>query len=200
MDMKTSTRKKRTGDRSGSEALERGARVSLGPIDSRLPKTAQVYEVLRAAIISMRFPPAAPIAEKEICESLGISRTPLREAVIRLATESLILVKPGGGTYVNRIVVKEVLDGQITRDTLEVRLVRLAARNFSQAFAGRFEVSLFQQREAADRRDMDEFFRLDNDFHKLICDCSGCPNLWWTIHGATGQLDRVRRYALPKSK
>lgn len=166
-------------------------------LDDRLPKAVQVYEIMRSAIISMQLPPGAPIHEKEICLQLGISRTPLREAILQLATEDLVLVKPSGGTFVNRILLKEVLDGQITRDTLEMRLVRLAARRFRPDFASEFEVSLFRQARAAERRDFDEFFSLDNEFHRLICNCSGFPNSWRTIHMATGQLDRVRRLAFP---
>ena len=168
-------------------------------IDTRLPKTGQVYELLRDTIISMKLLPGAPIVEKDICEALHISRTPLREAIIQLAAESLVVVRPGEGTFVNLIVVNEVLDGQVTRDTLETRLVRLTARRFTPDCAGQFEISLFQQKIAADKRDMDEFFQLDNHFHKMICECSGFPNAWRTIHSATGQLDRIRRYALPKS-
>lgn len=168
-------------------------------IDGRLPKAGQVYEILRDAIISMKLLPGAPIVEKEICEALHISRTPLREAIIQLAAESLVVVRPGEGTFVNLIVVNEVLEGQVTRDTLEKRLVRLTARRFKPDYAGQFEISLFQQKLAADKRDMDEFFQLDNRFHQLICESSGFPSAWRTIHGATGQLDRIRRYALPKS-
>jgi GntR family transcriptional regulator, rspAB operon transcriptional repressor len=167
-------------------------------IDSRLPKSGQVYELLRRAIITMKLSPGEPIVEKEICERLGVSRTPLREAIIQLAAESLVVVKPSGGTFVNLIMVNEVLDGQILRDTLEKRLVQLAARRFSPEFAGQFDVLLFQQKIASEKSDMDEFFELDNQFHKLICECSGFPNGWRTLHNATGQLDRIRRYALPK--
>jgi GntR family transcriptional regulator, rspAB operon transcriptional repressor len=169
-------------------------------IDNHLPKTVQVYELLRDAIISMKLLPGAAIVEKDICEALGISRTPLREAIIRLAAESLVIVRPSGGTFVNLIIIHEVLDGQITRDTLEKRLVKLAARQFTKAQAGPFEIALFQQQVAADKNDIDEFFRLDNDFHKLICECSGFPSGWRTLHGVTGQLDRVRRYALPQGE
>lgn len=166
-------------------------------IHHKLSKAVQVYELLRAAIITTMLPPGAPIIEKEICESLGVSRTPLREAIIQLASESLVVVKPAGGTFVNLINLKEVLNGQLTRDSLEARVVRLAARNYSPEFSAAFEVCLFQQRGAAERRDMNEFFDLDNQFHKLICECSGFPNAWKTIHGTTGQLDRVKRYTLP---
>ena len=172
---------------------------SAGQINNKLPKTIQVYECLRDAIISMKLRPGAAIVEKHICEALGISRTPLREAIIQLAAESLVVVKPGGGTFVNLIVLNEVLGGQITRETLEKRLVRLAARHFDASFASQFEVALFQQEIAAKNKNMNEFFDLDNRFHRLICECSGFPKGWRTLHGATGQVDRIRRYALPKS-
>jgi DNA-binding GntR family transcriptional regulator len=177
-----------------------GSRLGFSPdlLDNGRPKAGQIYELIREAIISMKLLPGASIPEKEICEALGTSRTPLREAIIQLAAESLVVVRPSGGTFVNLIVVHEVLDGQVTRDTLEKRLVRLAARRFAPAFSGQFEISLFQQKMAAETRDIDEFFALDNGFHKMICDCSGFPSAWRTLHSATGQLDRIRRYALPK--
>ncbi len=170
----------------------------LGALDARLPKTAQVYELLRDAIIVMKLPPGVPIVEKEICEQLDISRTPLREAILQLAVEGLVIVKPGGGTYVNLIEGDQVLQGQVVRDTLETRLVRLAAREFREDRTADFELSLFQQRAAQERGDIDAFFRLDNAFHKLVCQCTSYPNSWRIIHGATGQLDRIRRFALPK--
>ncbi|MCB1357495.1 MAG: GntR family transcriptional regulator [Maritimibacter sp.] len=171
--------------------------VITGQLDDKRPKSAQVYELLRAAIIEMKLLPGAPIIEKEICSSLNISRTPLREAIIQLDSDGLIVVKPGGGTYVNLIDLKAVLNGQLTRDSLEARVVRLAARNYQPKFESRFEVLLFQQKGAVEREDMNEFHELDNGFHKLICECAGFANAWDTIHGATGQLDRIRRYALP---
>ncbi len=166
-------------------------------IDNRLSKTTQVYEIIRSAIISMRLPPGASIPEKEICQQLDVSRTPVREAILRLATEDLVIVKPGEGTFVNRVILREVLNGQIVRDTLEMRILRLAARRFDRSMSTEFEVALFRQRDAAERKDVDEFFDLDNQFHRLICEVSGYPNVWRTIHGATGQLDRVRRHAFP---
>ena len=180
----------------GSEGSKLGFSRDL--LDNGRPKAGQIYELIREAIIAMKLLPGAAIPEKEICEALGTSRTPLREAIIQLASESLVVVRPSGGTFVNLIVVHEVLDGQVTRDTLEKRLVQLAARRFTPATASPFEISLFRQKMAAEKRDIDEFFALDNSFHRLICESSGFPSAWRTIHSATGQLDRIRRYALPK--
>ncbi len=172
--------------------------LALGTIDARLPKTAQVYELLREAIIVMKLPPGVSIVEREICEQLDISRTPLREAILQLAVEGLVIVKPSGGTYVNLIESDQVLQGQVLRDTLETRLVRLAAREYREDLTADFELSLFQQRAAYEKGDVDTFFKLDNLFHKLVCQSTSYPNSWRIIHGATGQLDRIRRYALPK--
>jgi DNA-binding GntR family transcriptional regulator len=166
-------------------------------LDTRLPKTTQIYELMRDAIIAMVLAPSVTIQEREICGRLEVSRTPLREAILQLANERLVIVKPGGGTFVNAIDMNEVLAGQIARDTLEVRLAGLAARRFSPARAKDFELSLFRQGEAAKRCDVDEFFALDVAFHKLICDASGITNSWRLLHAATGQLDRLRRLALP---
>lgn len=168
-----------------------------GKIDLRLPKTTQIYELMREAIIAMILRPGAAILEREICAQLSVSRTPLREAILQLATEHLVIVRPGGGTFVNSIQINEVLAGQIARDTLEIRLARLAARRFAPSHVKDFELSLFRQSAAAKRRDVTEFFSLDNDFHRLVCTISGISNSWRTLHTATGQLDRVRRLAFP---
>jgi len=166
-------------------------------LHNRTSKTAQVYELLRDAIIALQLPPGAAIVEKELCAQLGVSRTPLREAILQLANESLIRIAPSDGTFVNKIVLREVLHGQLVRDTLEARLTRLAARHYRAGFDKDFELALFKQHGAATRRDVDEFFALDNEFHRLVCACAGFPEAWATIHNATGQLDRVRRLAFP---
>lgn len=164
-------------------------------IDSRFSKSSQVYELLRNAIISLQLLPESALNEKDISAQLGISRTPLREAILQLAKENLIKIVPSGGTFVNRIVLREVLQGQLVRDTLEMRVTRLAARNFQPHFEKEFELALFKQRAAAERKEVDEFFALDNEFHKIICRCAGFGEIWQTIHYSTGQLDRVRRQA-----
>ncbi|RUM20473.1 GntR family transcriptional regulator [Rhizobium vallis] len=168
---------------------------SADQLDSRFSKSSQVYELLRNAIISLQLLPESALNEKDICAQLEISRTPLREAILQLAKENLIKIVPSDGTFVNRIVLREVLQGQLVRDTLEMRVTRLAARNFQSQFEKEFELALFKQRAAAERKEVDEFFALDNEFHHIICRCAGFGEVWQTIHYSTGQLDRVRRQA-----
>ncbi|MCX8998025.1 GntR family transcriptional regulator [Rhizobiaceae bacterium BDR2-2] len=162
------------------------------------PKAVKAYNELRDAIITMKLPPGAALHEREICAQLGISRTPMREAVLRLAQEGLVNVIPSGGTFVNKISVRDVIEGQIVRDALEMRMVRLAARNFQPDRQRDFDLLMFRQQEAAKRADADDAFAIDNEFHRLICTVAGFPNIWQTIHASTGQLDRLRRRAYPK--
>jgi DNA-binding GntR family transcriptional regulator len=170
---------------------------SLDKTDSKLPKAGRVYELLRDEIIAMRLAPGLNLQEKEICSQLGISRTPLREALLQLAAEGLVRIVPSGGTFVAKIVLREVLAGQLIRETAEMQLVRLAARNFGPEYEMDFELNLFKQKATAARKQADDFFALDNEFHRIICTASGFPTLWNTIHSATGQLDRTRRQAFP---
>lgn len=163
------------------------------------PKAARAYSEIRSAIITMKLQPGTALQEREICAQLGISRTPMREAVLRLSQEGLVNVIPSGGTFVNTISVRDVIEGQIVREALEMRMVRLAARHYTPDHSREFDLLLFRQQEAAKRGDADEAFAIDNEFHRLICAVAGFPNIWQTIHSATGQLDRLRRRAFPKA-
>lgn len=163
------------------------------------PKALTAYNFIRHAIITMRIEPGATINEKEICAELGVSRTPMREAILRLAQEGLVNVVPSGGTFVNSISLRGVIEGHLIRSSLELRMVRLAARSYDPAHDRDFDLLMFLQADAAKRRDYDQFLAVDNDFHRLVCRMAGFPNISQTIHNATGQLDRVRRTAIPRS-
>ncbi len=164
-------------------------------LDKRLPEASQVHELMRDAIIAMALIPGQAIQEEAIRDHLAISKAPLREAILQLAAERFITLGSDGEAVVAPIDIDEVLTGQIVRDTLEVRITRLAARHYVPSRAKDFEQILSLQKEAAARHDVDAFLALDKAFHKLICEISGVSNGWRILHAATGQLDRVRRLA-----
>lgn len=162
------------------------------------PKAVLAYEEIRAAIIAMKIAPGTTLVEREICARLGFSRTPLREAILRLAQEGLVNIVPSGGTFVNRISVRDVVEGQIVREALEMRMVRLAARHYDASHAPAFDRLMQRQEDAGRRGDADAAFAIDDAFHRQICATAGFPTIWQTIHAATGQLDRLRRSAFPR--
>ena len=163
------------------------------------PKALTAYNFIRHAIITMKMEPGATISEKETCAELGVSRTPMREAVLRLAQEGLVNVVPSGGTFVNSISLRGVIEGHLIRSSLELRMVRLAARCYDPIHDRDFDLLMFLQADAAKRQDYDQSLAVDNDFHRFLCTLAGFPDVWQTIHNATGQLDRIRRRAIPRS-
>ncbi len=161
------------------------------------PKSTQVYVLIRKAIIQLVLPPGAVINEKTICEKLGISRTPLREAIRQLAAENLVHVIPDTATRIAQINLQDVFDGQLVRDALEMRVVRLAATRMSVEFEKRFNANLERQSTLAHARDFDGFYDLDEEFHRLISECGASVKVWKIICDAKAQLDRVRRLVFP---
>jgi DNA-binding GntR family transcriptional regulator len=169
-------------------------------IDPAFPKAAQVYEVIRRAIVGLTMPPGSAINEKAICEQLSISRTPLREAILKLSDEHLVVVVPNSGTYVAKIDLQTVFDGQLIRDALEMKAVRLAASKMSSAFQRKLDFNMYQQERLAVELDYDGFYELDEAFHSMICEHGASARIWKIVHGAKAQLDRVRRLAFPVPK
>jgi DNA-binding GntR family transcriptional regulator len=175
------------------------AKIGADAIGSGQPKAVWAYDVIRDAIITSKLAPGETLNEKETCAALGISRTPMREAVLRLAQEGLLNVVPSGGTFVNDILVRKVIEGHLVRSSLESRTIRLAARYFEPAHGKHLDLLMFRQEQAARIRDTGDAFTVDDEFHQCLCRIAGFPNIWQTIHAATGQLDRVRRRAFPKA-
>src|SRR6478609_451011 len=85
-----------------------------------------VYQNLREDIVSLRLKPGDPISEKEVAGRYGVSRTPVREAIQRLADERLVEIFPQSGTFVARIPYDDLPEAMIIRKALETASVRLA--------------------------------------------------------------------------
>jgi GntR family transcriptional regulator, rspAB operon transcriptional repressor len=182
---------------------EDGANISelpqslIASIDPALPKTAQVYGIMRRAIVNLHLAPGSIVNEKLLCDQLGISRTPLREAILQLQAENLVSVVPNSGTYVSKIDLQSVFDGQLVRDALELKVVRLAANRMTPQFERALDFNMHQQKRMAADLDYDGFYDLDETFHTMICEFGASAHIWKIINGAKAQLDRVRRLSFP---
>ncbi|MHA1158685.1 MAG: GntR family transcriptional regulator, partial [Alphaproteobacteria bacterium] len=141
--------------------------------------------------------PESTVNERHLCEQLGISRTPLREALLRLQDENLIKIVPNSGTYVTRINLETVFEGQLVREALEMKVVRLAATRMSSGAEQKLDANMFQQRQLAEAKDFEKFYTHDEAMHALICEIGASIRIWRIIHSAKAQLDRVRRLAIP---
>lgn len=181
-----------------AEVIRLEAALAPRMVKPGLPKTPQVYDIIRQAIVKLAFPPGTAINEKLICERLEISRTPVREALIQLHAENLVHVVPNSGTFVSPIDLQRLFDGQLVRDALETRVVQFAARKATPAFLRSLDFNMHQQRVLAAEADYDQFYELDEAFHRMICEFGASDEVWRIVYSAKAHLDRVRRLAFPE--
>ena len=156
----------------------------------------QIHAVLRRDIICGRLSPRASLAEQELARRFGVSRTPIREAMIKLADEGLVEIFPQYGSFVGPIKLAEVLDSQFARETLECAAVEKAVTHMDAGHADRLKAILDRQRALHKSGDDEGFFRADEAMHAFIFALAGHPTAWLFVTGAKAQMDRVRYLAM----
>lgn len=159
----------------------------------------QAYAVLRAAIVGAELEPGRRLSENQLAELIGVSRTPVRDALARLRDERLVAIVPQLGTFVTYIDGEAVADAHFVREALEIGAVKIAAERADALQIRELNDNLDAQERAVANDDAELFARLDDDLHHLLCDLSGREVAWRLSERTRGQLDRVRLLSLPES-
>lgn len=152
---------------------------------------------LRADILSMRRKPGESVSEKEIAAAYGVSRTPVREALLRLADDQLIDIVPQSGTFVARIPLAALPEAILVRSALEQLTAGRAAERATGDDIARLHDLLETQRRTAEDGDRDRFHDADEAFHAAIAAAAEHPGIWTLIQQVKVQVDRYRRLTLP---
>lgn len=175
-----------------------GARITL---ETRASGRARdhVYDRLRESIVTAELAPGRQLSENELASRLGVSRTPVREALVRLRDDRLVDIVPQLGTFVARISDRALADAQFVREALECAAIRLAAVRATPADVLALRAILSRQEAARDAHDFERFSALDHELHRALCELSGHGVAWRLAGRANGHLDRVRRLSLPDS-
>ena len=158
--------------------------------------SASAFAWLREQILSGRLRPGQALSENEVAQRLGVSRTPVREAIIRLENEGLLSVRPQVGTTVAPIDVENVADVQFLREAIECRTAALAAQRVTPSDARELKRQLKDQARIASRGDHAAFVPLDDLMHRKLVAMAGRPQVWRAVEDAKAQLDRVRFLSL----
>jgi GntR family transcriptional regulator, rspAB operon transcriptional repressor len=174
------------------------ALLPVSPRARRGPARAQVYATLRDAIVSAALAPGRQLSENELAARLGVSRTPIREALQRLREERLVAVVPQLGTFVTHISETAISDAQFVREALESAAIRGTALRARDEDLAALEAIIRRQEAAREAADFDRFYVLDDDLHHLLCDLSGHEIAWSLSNRAKGHLNRIRRLSLPE--
>jgi DNA-binding GntR family transcriptional regulator len=172
------------------------ARRLSGAVPRNAPARMRVYAALRDAIVRAELVPGAQLSENELAEQLGVSRTPIREALGRLRDDRLVEVVPQLGTFVSKISTQAVTDAQFIREALECAAVRAAAERVGDEGIASLEENLRSQERAREGNDLDAWYLLDDAYHRELCDLSGHPAVWGVSERAKSHLNRLRRISL----
>ena len=157
---------------------------------------AQIHAVLRRDIITGRLAPRAVLSEQDFAARFGVSRTPVREAMIKLAEEGLVEIFPQYGSFVAPIELGDVFDSQFVRESLECAAVAKAAERIDDIHAAHLKAVIERQRGLQRPQDRERFFQADEDMHRLLLKMSGHESAWHFVESAKAQMDRVRFLAI----
>ena len=127
-----------------------------------------IAERLRDLIIEGVLPPGSRLNERELCERLGVSRTPLREALRRLAHDGLVTLIPNRGAFVTEMSRDAVRESFEIMAALEALACELACQHIVEAEVAEIEVKTYEMMACHARRDLPEYYRLNRAIHQRI--------------------------------
>ncbi len=164
--------------------------------DSYVPLRVQVYSALREAIVGGRLRPGERIVEDRVCADLGVSRSPLREALRRLEGEGLVTILPRRGAVVTELTARDGEDLFAVREALEGLAASLATRYITAEELAELEDVCLAMDKCIAARDMAAVAELNTQFHELIGAAS--RNRWTRefLSGIKAQIRRVYRSSL----
>jgi DNA-binding GntR family transcriptional regulator len=166
---------------------------------SQEPMARQVLRALRQAIVTMQLAPGEMLSEQDLAQRFGVSRSPVREALIKLSESGLVRVLPQRGTQVVKISRTGVEDARFIRAAVECAVVREAAANASPVTITQLNAHLTKQRRAQRATSTEMFLALDEEFHRLLAEAAGRPAAWRMIEDTKPQMDRVRFLDMTKA-
>jgi DNA-binding GntR family transcriptional regulator len=141
----------------------------------------RAYASLRDRIVTLRIAPGAPIDEDVLGSELGIGRTPVREAIKRLALENLVTVFPRRGTFASDINITDLADIADVRLQLEGHAAYRAAQRITAAQREELEGLLGELDRSQGSDDTDALMELDARVHRFVHRCAGNPYLEETL-------------------
>ena len=131
------------------------------------------YQELRHKIITKQLKPGQRLPEVNIAVQMGVSRTPVREALRRLASEGLVIIIPNSGARLEAPTAREIEDTFLVRDQLETLAIRLAAERIGDRHLRRLEEAMIEEGRAIEEKDLEKYLEVNEAFHKAIADASG---------------------------
>lgn len=161
-------------------------------INEYLPLRDIVFHTLRKAIITGELPPGERLMETQLGEKLGVSRTPIREAIRKLELEGLVVMVPRKGAQVAQFTQKDIKDVLEVRAALEALAVRLACKRMDERSFLRLQLVITEYEYAAKENDIETMILKDVEFHEIIFSATENDKLVQMFGNLGEQVHRFR--------
>lgn len=161
-----------------------------------LSAAERCYRILSRKIVSLELKPNESVGEQALAEMLGVSRTPIREALSRLSNEGLVDLRARSGGIVSPIRPDAVRTAQFVRENLEVAVIAEAANRNNQRILLAIRQTIEEQELAISENNSNVFYLADERMHFLFCCLAGREGVWDFIADSKKHMDRVRRISV----
>lgn len=165
-------------------------------LDSYKPLREVVSETMREAIVNGTLKPGERLMEIQLAEELGVSRTPVREAIRKLELEGFVVMIPRRGTYVAGLSIKDINEVFEIRTALDVLAAGLAAERITEEELEQMERLMVEIGEHIDKGDMEAIITLDSEFHDILYKASRNDRLVGIINNLREQFTRFRSISI----
>lgn len=160
--------------------------------DEFLPLRDVVFNTLRNAILTGDLEPGERLLEIKLADKLGVSRTPIREAIRKLELEGLVVITPRKSAEVARITKEDLRDVLEVRRVLECLAIELSCEKITDEIVGELESNLKEFQKAIKKNDIKEIAVTDVDFHEIIYKSTGNKRLIQILNNLREQMYRYR--------
>ena len=161
-------------------------------LDEYKPLRDVVFENLRGAIVEGKLKPGQRLMEVQLAEQLGVSRTPVREAIRKLELEGLVIMLPRKGAYVANMSLKDVIDVLEIRASLEGLAASLSAERITDEDIKKLEAIMEEFKDSADESNIEALLKKDVEFHECIFKSTNNQKLHQLINSLWEQVYRFR--------
>lgn len=165
-------------------------------LNSNLTIGDKVYNTLRHSIIELNIKPGEIVTIKDISTQMNVSRSPVRDALIKLEKEGLITSMPQRGTMISKIDLSKVNEERFLRECIEQKVIRIFMEKYSDSDILKLKNILKRQTETAEIEEYRQSLDYDDCFHRVFFEVADKIMCWDTIQNVCGNYRRIRLLSL----
>jgi DNA-binding GntR family transcriptional regulator len=159
----------------------------------KVTQGTEIYQKLKQDIILLRLKPEQQLSIKDLATSFGVSRSPIRDALLKLSNERLVEIIPQSGCKVTLINMDMAEQERFIRKSVELEMIKRKSLNITKDFITKQKSNLELQKNALEESDLEKFFMLDEEFHKRLFEASNLEFTWNIIENNTySSYQRIR--------